>query len=81
MLLPKEYGSGSTCHRRFQQLWIRLDIFKKDISLPKINGGLSRREQTLGTIDSESCFQGMKRRLRTTLVWCNYHAVSLSIKR
>ena len=23
-----EYGSGSTCHRRFQQ-WIRLDIFKK----------------------------------------------------
>jgi transposase len=23
----KEYGSGSTCHRRFQQ-WIRMDIFK-----------------------------------------------------
>ena len=28
MLLPKEYGSGSTCHRRFQQ-WLQMDIFKK----------------------------------------------------
>ncbi len=27
-MIPKEYGSGSTCHRRFQQ-WIQLDIFKK----------------------------------------------------
>jgi transposase len=27
-MLPKEYGSGSTCHRRFQQ-WNSLDIFKK----------------------------------------------------
>jgi transposase len=27
-MLPKEYGSGSTCHRRFQQ-WIKMDIFKK----------------------------------------------------
>ena len=27
-MLPKEYGSGSTCHRRFQQ-WVQLDIFKK----------------------------------------------------
>jgi transposase len=27
-MLPKEYGSGSTCHRRFQQ-WIQADIFKK----------------------------------------------------
>ena len=25
---PKEDGSGSTCHRRFQQ-WVQLDIFKK----------------------------------------------------
>ena len=29
MLLPKDYGSGSTCHhRRFQQ-WVQMDIFKK----------------------------------------------------
>ena len=27
-MLPKEYGSGSTCHRRFQQ-WAGLGVFKK----------------------------------------------------
>ena len=27
-MLPSEFGSGSTCHRRFQQ-WILADIFKK----------------------------------------------------
>ena len=27
-MLPKEFGSGSTCHRRFQQ-WIQADTFKK----------------------------------------------------
>jgi len=27
-MLAKEYGSGSTCHRRFQQ-WVQLGIFKK----------------------------------------------------
>ncbi len=27
-MLPSEFGSGSTSHRRFQQ-WIKLDIFKK----------------------------------------------------
>ena len=26
-MLPKEYGSGSTYHRRFQQ-WVQIDIFK-----------------------------------------------------
>lgn len=26
-MLPREYGSGSTCHRRFQE-WVQLDIFK-----------------------------------------------------
>jgi len=26
-MLPKEYGSESTCHRRFQQ-WVQMDIFK-----------------------------------------------------
>ena len=25
-MLPKEYGSGSTCHRRFQE-WVQSDIF------------------------------------------------------
>ena len=27
-MLPSEYGSGSTYHRRFQQ-WVQLNIFKK----------------------------------------------------
>ena len=27
-MLPKEYESGSTCHRRFQE-WNKLDVFKK----------------------------------------------------
>ena len=40
------------------------------------------REQTHdGITDSESCLQGMKRMLGTTLDWCNYRAVSLSIER
>ena len=26
-MLPKEYGSGSVCHRRFQE-WNKLDVFK-----------------------------------------------------
>jgi putative transposase len=28
-MLPKEFGFGSTCHRRFQQQWVQLDIFKR----------------------------------------------------
>ena len=27
-MLPSEFGSGSTCPRRFQQ-WVQIDIFKK----------------------------------------------------
>ena len=27
-MLPKDYGSGSTCHRRFQE-WMQLGIFDK----------------------------------------------------
>jgi len=27
-MLPREYGSGSTCHRRFQE-WVGRNIFKK----------------------------------------------------
>ena len=27
-MLPSEYGSGSTCHRRFQE-WVQLDVFRK----------------------------------------------------
>jgi hypothetical protein len=27
-MLPKEYGSGSTCHRRFKE-WNSIDVFEK----------------------------------------------------
>lgn len=27
-MLPKEYGSGSTCHRRFQE-WVKMGVFQK----------------------------------------------------
>ncbi|MGB6628671.1 MAG: transposase, partial [Nitrososphaeraceae archaeon] len=27
-MLPKEYGSGSTCHRRFQE-WVLSNVFQK----------------------------------------------------
>jgi len=27
-MIPSEFGSGSTCHRRFQQ-WVQTAIFKK----------------------------------------------------
>lgn len=27
-MLPREYGSDSTCHSRFQE-WVQLDIFRK----------------------------------------------------
>jgi len=48
----------------------------------KNKGWFVEREQTHdGITDSESCLQGMKRMLGTTLVWCNYHAVSSSIER
>jgi hypothetical protein len=41
-MLPSEYGSGSTCHRRFQE-WIKLDIFKKIwIRLLKIYNDLKK---------------------------------------
>ena len=41
-MLPIEYGSGSTCHRRFQQ-WNRLDAFKKTwIKLLKIYDNKNR---------------------------------------
>ncbi len=53
-MLPKEYGSGSTCHRRFQQ-WNSLDIFKKVwIKLLKIYDDLIGINWTWQSIDSIS---------------------------
>jgi len=53
-MLPQEYGSGSTCHRRFQQ-WNELDIFKKIwIRLLKIYDNLIGINWTWQSIDSIS---------------------------
>jgi transposase len=53
-LLPSEYGSGSTCHRRFQE-WIKLDIFKKIwIRLLKIYDNLKGIKWTWQSLDSIS---------------------------
>ncbi len=53
-LLPAEYGSGSTCHRRFQE-WVGLDIFKKVwIRLLKIYDDLIGIKWTWQSLDSIS---------------------------
>jgi transposase len=53
-MLPKEYGSGSTCHRRFQK-WYSLDIFKKLwIKLLKIYDDCIGIKWTWQSIDSIS---------------------------
>lgn len=53
-MLPKEYGSGSTCHRRFQE-WNRLDVFKKTwVKLLKIYDYTIGINWTWQSIDSIS---------------------------
>ena len=53
-MLPKEYGSGSTCHRRFQE-WNRLDIFKRIwIRMLKIYDEMIGINWTWQSIDSIS---------------------------
>lgn len=53
-MLPKEYGSGSTCHRRFQE-WNRLDLFKKIwIKLLTIYDNLNGINWTWQSLDSIS---------------------------
>ena len=53
-MLPEEYGSSSTCHRRFQE-WNRLDIFKKVwIRILKIYDDLIGINWTWQFIDSIS---------------------------
>jgi transposase len=53
-MLPKEYGSGSTCHRRFQE-WNRLDLFKKIwVKLLTIYDNLNGINWTWQSLDSIS---------------------------
>lgn len=53
-MLPKEYGSGSTCHRRFQE-WDDKYVFKNIwIKLLKIYDGMTGINWTWQSIDSIS---------------------------
>lgn len=53
-MLPKEYGSGSTCHRRFQE-WNGIDVFKNIwIKLLKIYDGMIGINWAWQSIDSIS---------------------------
>lgn len=53
-MLPKEYGSGSTCHRRFQE-WNGLDLFKKIwVKLLTIYDNLNGINWTWQSLDSIS---------------------------
>ena len=53
-MLPAEYGSGSTCHRRFQE-WVGSDIFKRVwIRLLKIYDNLIGVKWTWQSLDSVS---------------------------
>jgi len=53
-MLPREYGSGSTCHRRFQE-WVESDVFRKTwIRLLKIYDNLIGIKWTWQSPDSIS---------------------------
>jgi transposase len=62
-MLPREYGSGSTCHRRFQE-WNILNVFKKTwIKLLKIYDrkiGIKRTWQSIDSISIKSPLGGRK---------------------
>ena len=67
-MLPKEYGSGSTCHRRFQE-WNRLDLFKKIwvklLTIYDDLNGINWTWQSLDSISTKSPLGGT--RLETIL--------------
>ena len=52
--LPREYGSGSTCHRRFQQ-WVREGVFDKLwVKLLKIYDDINGIKWKWQSLDSSS---------------------------
>ena len=53
-MLPKEYGSGSTCHRRFQE-WVSKRVFEKVwIRLLEIYDNIRSIEWEWQSLDSVS---------------------------
>ena len=65
-MLPKDYGSGSTCHRRFQE-WNKLDVFKNIwIRLLKIYDdliGINWTWQSLDSISIKSPLGGLRQEI------------------
>ena len=65
-MLPREYGSGSTCHRRFQE-WNKLNVFKKTwIKLLKIYDrkiGINWTWQSIDSISVKSPLGGRKQEI------------------
>jgi len=65
-MLPREYSSGSTCHRRFQE-WHKLDIFKRTwIKLLKIYDekiGINLTWQSLDSISVKSPLGGPRQEI------------------
>ena len=51
-MLPKEYGSGSTCHRRFQKLWIKLSKHSDELR------GIGLKWQSLDSISVKAPLGG-----------------------
>ncbi len=60
-MLPKEYGSGSTCHRRFQE-WMQLGIFEKLwarlLKIYDVKKGIKWSWQSLDSISVKSPLGG-----------------------
>jgi len=65
-MLPKEYGSGSVCHRRFQE-WNKLDLFKnawiKLLELYDAKIGINWTWQSLGSISIKSPLGGPRQEI------------------
>jgi len=63
-MLPKEYGSGSTCHRKFQE-WIQSDIFdriwRRLLQIDDLTKGIKWHGQSLDSISIKSPLGGQNR--------------------
>jgi transposase len=65
-MLPKEYGSGSVCHRRFQE-WNKLDVFKntwiKLLETYDAKIGINWTWQSIDSISVKSPLGGRKQEI------------------
>jgi transposase len=74
-MIPKEYGSGSICHRRFQE-WNKLDVFKKTWArLLKVYDkemGINRTWQSLDSISVKSPLWGARLEIILPMIGANW---------